>query len=165
MPILISHSWTVGGDWPTYGEIDIIEGVNQQSGNAMTLHTSDGCTINDSGFSGQLSTSNCYVDAAGQSNNAGCGIDSSDTTSYGDGFNGNSGGIYAMEWNDDFIQIFFFSHDNVPADLTSANPNPSAWGQPAALFDGDCDIDSHFQNHNIVRPTYLFLTLLLNQSS
>ncbi|CRG90397.1 hypothetical protein PISL3812_07441 [Talaromyces islandicus] len=142
--------WTVGSDWPNNGEIDIIEGVNQQSGDAMTLHTSDGCSINNSGFSGTVSTSNCYTEAAGQSENAGCGIDSTDTTSYGDGFNDNGGGIYAMEWTDDFIQVFFFSHDNVPADLTSANPNPAAWGQPAALFDGECDINSHFQNHNIV---------------
>ncbi|KAG5640368.1 hypothetical protein DXG03_008893, partial [Asterophora parasitica] len=31
--------WTVGGDWPNQGEIDILEGVNDQGPNAATLHT------------------------------------------------------------------------------------------------------------------------------
>jgi len=31
--------------WPEMGEIDIIEGVNQQSVNAMALHTSAGCAV------------------------------------------------------------------------------------------------------------------------
>lgn len=116
----------------------------------MTLHTSDGCTINNNGFSGSISTNNCFVNATGQSNNAGCGIDSTDPTSYGDGFNNNNGGVYATEWTDEFIQIFFWGHDNVPSDLTNGSPNPASWGQPVALFKGDCDIGSHFQSQNIV---------------
>jgi hypothetical protein len=35
--------WEVGGDWPSQGEIDIIEGVNDVAPNAATLHTSEGC--------------------------------------------------------------------------------------------------------------------------
>ncbi|CAG8327901.1 unnamed protein product [Penicillium nalgiovense] len=31
--------WTSGPDWPNSGEIDIIEGVNGQKSNAVTLHT------------------------------------------------------------------------------------------------------------------------------
>ncbi|KAF5329984.1 hypothetical protein D9611_010460 [Ephemerocybe angulata] len=34
--------WTVGLPWPHLGEIDIIEGVNNQSPNNIVLHTTDG---------------------------------------------------------------------------------------------------------------------------
>ena len=71
----------------------------------MTLHTSDGCTIDSSGFTGTLLTSNCFVNAPGQANNAGCGIQSPDSNSYGAGFNSNSGGVYATEWTSDHIPL------------------------------------------------------------
>lgn len=54
--------WTVGPNWPSNGEIDIIEGVNDQTGNDMTLHTSSGCTQGStSGFSGSVTSTNCDV--------------------------------------------------------------------------------------------------------
>jgi hypothetical protein len=31
--------WTLGPNWPSSGEIDIIEGVNSQKANSMALHT------------------------------------------------------------------------------------------------------------------------------
>ena len=37
--------WLVGPDWPNGGEIDIIEGVNNQIYDQSTLHTSSGCTM------------------------------------------------------------------------------------------------------------------------
>lgn len=154
---LTAISWTVGGDWPNNGEIDIIEGVNRQTADAMTLHTSEGCTINDSGFSGDLSTSNCWTQAPGQSSNAGCGIDATSSATYGDGFNSAGGGIYAMEWTSDYIQVFEFTHASAPADLTAGTPNPSNWGEPAAYFAGDCDIDSHFNSHQIVRTPLIVI--------
>ncbi|KAJ5697227.1 concanavalin A-like lectin/glucanase domain-containing protein [Penicillium malachiteum] len=142
--------WMLGSDWPNNGEIDIIEGVNQQSTNQMTLHTSDGCTINNSGSSGSLETSNCYVEASGQSSNAGCAIIDSSTSSYGDGFNNADGGVYATEWTSDAISIWHFTNSSVPSDITSGSPDPSGWGTPDAMFSGDCDISSHFSNLQIV---------------
>ncbi|KAI7681621.1 hypothetical protein KC353_g21840, partial [Hortaea werneckii] len=53
--------WMVGPDWPAGGEIDIIEGVHEQSANDMTLHTSEGCTVGSTGFTGNQLTDNCYV--------------------------------------------------------------------------------------------------------
>jgi beta-glucanase (GH16 family) len=45
--------WEVREDgWPTYGELDIVEGVNNISPNAATLHTSAGCTMPGGGASG-----------------------------------------------------------------------------------------------------------------
>ena len=37
--------WSNGPDWPTFGEIDIVEGVNDYSNNQATIHTAHGCTI------------------------------------------------------------------------------------------------------------------------
>ena len=44
--------WLVGPNWPSMGEIDIIEGVNGATTNTMTLHTSSGCSIQKEGMSG-----------------------------------------------------------------------------------------------------------------
>lgn len=143
--------WTFGPDWPRGGEIDIIEGVNSQAANDMTLHTTAGCTISNTGaFSGQITTPNCDVNAPGQYTNAGCQIASYDTATYGAGFNANGGGVYATDWTSDAISIWFFRRGSIPDDLARGNPNPSGWGKPAAKFEGGCDIDKYFQNHNII---------------
>ena len=158
--------WTVGPDWPSSGEIDIIEGVNTQTSNAITLHTGSGCSI-DSGtsqagggssnaaaiFSGSVTTSNCDVDAAGQSANAGCSIGTSDSFNYGDGLNANKGGVYATEWNSDVIRTWFFPRGSIPSDIASS-PDPSSWGTPLAAFQSTtCEIDSIFKNQQIVFDT------------
>lgn len=39
---------TLESDWPASGEVDILEGVNDESPNAATLHTSSGCSMPDS---------------------------------------------------------------------------------------------------------------------
>lgn len=75
-------SWTLGDNWPYNGEIDIIEGVNLNTQNAMALHTSDGCSINGSGQTGTLISNNCFVNAINQSSNQGCGIQVSYSTEY-----------------------------------------------------------------------------------
>jgi hypothetical protein len=117
----------------------------------MTLHTDSGCTINDTGnFSGKLTTPNCDVNAPGQYLNAGCQIASHDTATYGTGFNTNGGGVYATEWTSDAISIWFFARNSIPADLSGDDPDPSGWGKPTAKFEGGCDIDQHFENHNLI---------------
>ncbi|KIV86318.1 hypothetical protein PV11_01936 [Exophiala sideris] len=143
--------WMLGTDWPNNGEIDIIEGVNGQASNNMAMHTSDGCTITNTGaFSGSLETDNCYVDASGQSSNAGCSIRSSDDSSFGSGFNSAGGGVFATEWTSEAISIWFFSRDAIPSDITSGNPDPSGWGLPQGQFTGGCDIDDKVKNQQLV---------------
>ena len=86
--------WLLGSDaemngniiWPDAGEIDILEGVNDYDQNAVTLHTSAGCIVDNttspaSGsestalpFTGFLKTDDCDVAAPDQENNVGCSI-------------------------------------------------------------------------------------------
>lgn len=146
--------WTFGDNWPLQGEIDVLEGVNDQQTNKITLHTGPGCTMKPAGSlkTSMLVDPNCNAGNAFQ----GCGFDTVDTAGYGDGFNRIGGGIYALEWTSDFIRVFFFPRHSIPSDLSSAAsvPDPSSWGNPVAAFSGDgCDIDAHFQEHRIVFDT------------
>ena len=125
-----------GPNWPSSGEIDIIEGVNTQSQNHMAMHTSTGCTLVDQNCQG----------------NIGC---SSKGGAYGDGFNSAGGGVYAMEWTSENINIWSFSRGSIPADINNSKPDPRTWGKPTGEFKGGsgCDIDSHFKDNQIVFDT------------
>lgn len=148
--------WLLGPNWPNQGEIDIIEGVNSQSSNLMTLHSSDQCSITDRAQTGQRTTSNCFVNAPGQYANQGCQVAANNGQSYGAGFNAvggggaNGGGVYATRWNSDGVQVWFFPRGNIPADILANAPQPELWGPPMADFGGACDIDAHFREHRIV---------------
>lgn len=167
-------SWTVGEGWPNNGEIDIIEGVNRNTQNAMALHTKDGCSIDGQDLTGSVLTRNCYVNAPGQSGNQGCSqivrtkhntpfivllipmpqrantSQDSRTNSYGDGLNQGGGGVYAMEWNAAFIKVWYFPRGQIPADALGPNPEPYNWGTPAGHFQGNCNINNNFNSHRII---------------
>ena len=145
--------WLVGPNWPAGGEVDILEGVNLQASNQMTVHTNAGCTISNTGMTGTVNTTNCDTNAQGQKKNAGCGVISNSKNNYGAGFNAIGGGIYATEWTSTAISIWFFPRYSIPSDITSLTPNPSGWGTPLAKFAGGCNIDQHFQNMNMVFDT------------
>ncbi|KAI1613799.1 endo-1,3(4)-beta-glucanase [Exophiala viscosa] len=146
--------WTVGPNWPNSGEIDIIEGVNSQVGDSMALHTGSGCSITNNGdFSGSITTPNCNVDASGQATNAGCQVLTSAADTYGTGFNNGEGGVYATEWTSSAITIWFFPRSSIPSDVSSGSPDPSGWGTPLSQFQGGCDIDDFFEDHQIVFDT------------
>ncbi|KAH7108901.1 concanavalin A-like lectin/glucanase domain-containing protein [Dactylonectria macrodidyma] len=140
--------WLFGPNWPSSGEIDIIEGVNTQVQNRITLHTSSGCSITNEGTLGStvLMESNCHP---------GCSQQTADSLNYGDGFNENGGGIYAMEWTSEHISVWFFPRGQIPESFKSDSPDPSTWGQPTSYFSGGsgCDIDAHFMNNNLVFDT------------
>ena len=151
------HSWMVGPNWPNEGEIDIIEGVHDQSQNDMTLHTSAGCTISNNGhFSGgSVTTSNCDVAAQG---NAGCQIAASNSATYGTQFNNNGGGVCATEWTSNHINIWFWQQGSQPGDVLGASPNPAGWGRPLASFTPSCNLDSYFQNQQIVSQSLILIS-------
>jgi len=157
--------WLVGPDWPKGGEIDIIEGVNGAGENQMTLHTSAGCSISRDKhtypMAGDVKTANCDGDAPGQDKNAGCAVLGKEAAGFGKGFNANGGGVYAMEWTSRDILIWFFPRGQIPPGLLSVSsapggtkpPDPKTWGTPAAHFCGECDIDAHFRDMQIVFDT------------
>lgn len=118
--------------------------------NSMALHTAEGCTTSGVNQTGRVQTGNCFVNAAGQSSNAGCGVESTTPTSYGTAFNAAGGGVYATEWTSSAIKIWYFPQTALPRDIASGSPNPSRWGVPQANFAGGCNIDAHFTNHQIV---------------
>lgn len=63
-----------------------------------------------------------------------------------------AGGVYAHTWEEDAINVYFFSRNDIPQDIVDETPDPTGWGTPAASFsnaDG-CDISQSFQNHSIV---------------
>ncbi|KAI1504117.1 concanavalin A-like lectin/glucanase domain-containing protein [Biscogniauxia marginata] len=143
--------WLVDvNDWPTNGEIDVMEAVNQATdGNQMTLHTTEGCTMGGvrRKMTGSSLQGTCYN---GTNGNAGCGV-RGEADSYGATYNDAEGGIMAMEWRDEGIRMWEFGRGDVPADITSRNPDPSSWGTAAADFPNtDCDIGSHFRNQSII---------------
>lgn len=89
--------WMFGPNWPTSGEVDILEGVSTQTTNEITLHTSVGCNISIAGSqagAALMGSSDC---GAGNSN-AGCPASTTIGQAYGDAFNANGGGVYAMQW-------------------------------------------------------------------
>ncbi len=145
-----SCSWmtNLNGSWPAGGEIDIIEGVNTQASNQITLHTGGQCSIAPESelYRGSVGSTDCQV----SSNSAGCFVTDNNTASYGESFNEGHGGVYAMEWTSEAISVWWWARRDVPTDVSSGNPDPKSWAIPVARFVG-CDIDRLFQNHQIVR--------------
>ena len=154
--------WTVGSNWPYQGEIDIIEGVNSQGPNQMTLHsgTNKSCTItkpsntteNFVEFTGSPLQLNCY---STQGADAGCGIKDTATTSFGPGFNAAQGGVYAMLWDTEKgVSMWNFPRDQIPQDITDAKPQPATWGVAAGYWPASsCDIADNFVDHVMVIDT------------
>ncbi|TFK64097.1 glycoside hydrolase family 16 protein [Pluteus cervinus] len=142
--------WTVGPNWPSGGEIDVLEGVHNQYGNQMTLHTSPspGCqAANNVPATARLATQQCAVL---NGDNTGCAFVSDDGSSYGTGFNNVGGGVYAHQWTASAIKIWFFPRSQIPQDIYQETPNPSGWGEPDATWSANsCDIGSHFSDHVI----------------
>ncbi|KAJ3909301.1 endo-1,3(4)-beta-glucanase-like protein [Lentinula edodes] len=147
--------WTVGdqgNNWPTTGEIDIIEGVNNVGTNQGTLHTSPDCSMPASRTeTGTALQSDCDTAVNG---NAGCGVSFTDARSFGPTFNSNGGGWYAMELTDDFVKIWFRARGtSVPSDVSggSSTIDTDNWGTPVAYFPNtSCSISSHFGPQNII---------------
>ncbi|KAI1381921.1 glycoside hydrolase family 16 protein [Hypoxylon crocopeplum] len=141
-----------GAHWPTGGELDIIEGANTAQRNLFSAHTTEGCQAPSTGFSGVQGPTDCSPSA----DNIGCNYASptSDTTSYGDGFNAEGGGIYALEWDSQDLKLWHFPRSTIPDNIVYAHvlgPDPSGWGPPQAIFGGSsCDADTHFFNLSLV---------------
>lgn len=137
--------WSVGKQWPGDGEIDIIEGVNLQDHNEIVMHTAGTCSLTDTGMTGAVNATGC-----GESlGTVGCVIEG-DRGSYGTSFNRQGGGVYAMEWTEQFLKIWFFPRHSIPASIAKGNPDVSQFGTPMALVEEGCDVANSFKEQSFV---------------
>ncbi|CRK24315.1 hypothetical protein BN1723_013258 [Verticillium longisporum] len=138
--------WTVGQAWPSGGEIDIYEAWNLDAASRIVMHTDakvGQCGIDGEGMTADMGKPNCAGDAPGQGSGEGCaGLDPSAP------YASDKGGVYALEWSDDSIKIWAFTHDNVPADLAE-NPNPETWGLPR-FASAACEVGKVFDDAQII---------------
>ncbi|KAG8874589.1 hypothetical protein FRB98_008348 [Tulasnella sp. 332] len=149
-----------GVAWPQGGEIDMIEGINNQGASSSVLHTGWNCAMNTSSMvqTGALGNLNC---TSSQGNNAGCIVQpQSSVPSFGPNFNAIGGGWYAIERTSSMINMWFWARNDssVPdevrhagfASQTSKQINPANWTTPYANFENSaCDI-SQFKPQNII---------------
>ncbi|KAI0659613.1 concanavalin A-like lectin/glucanase domain-containing protein [Cubamyces menziesii] len=143
--------WTMGQDWPAGGEIDIMEGVNKATNDQMTLHAKAGCTQDTSATQlGQTSGADC---SAGANSSVGCTVIEKQPNSFGDGFNSNGGGVWAAQFDQSGIFIWFWSRNAIPADVskTSTQVDTSTWGIPSAAWPASsCNIGEFFAPQQLV---------------
>lgn len=140
--------WSVGKNWPADGEIDIIEGVNLQDHNEIVMHTAGTCSIKDEGMSGSVNATGCGEDLG----TVGCVIEGH-KGSYGTSFNKQGGGVYAMEWTEQYLKIWFFPRDSIPSSITNGNPDVSKFGTPMALVEEGCDVANSFKAQSFIFDT------------
>ncbi|CEP00625.1 GH16 domain-containing protein [Plasmodiophora brassicae] len=138
--------WFLGPNWPSSGEVDVIEGVHNATSNVVSFHTGAGCT--QAGARQQSATIlslNCSADAVG------CGNRATTPASYGAEFNANGGGVYATLWDASGIAIWLFPRPAIPADIVQNAPRPDRWPTPMAnlTFAPACT-SSHFASMQIV---------------
>lgn len=152
--------WTVGpeGTWPGTGEIDIIEGVNDQPTTASTLHTSPQCDMRGTDTRGKMTASGYYnTDCNAGTAFVGCGV-GGPQASFGSAFNAPDGGTFAAEWTDTFIRAWYWPRGASPMETDPASqpaaPTPDQWGTPYAYWTlgGNCQ-PSHFGMHNLIINT------------
>jgi hypothetical protein len=138
-------------NWPLNGEIDVLETVNMgDTGNQMTLHTGKGCQIGEKRKRRQTGTALSYDCYNATNYNAGCGVQGP-TNSFGEQFNTNGGGVYALELRSEGIRIWLFERAHIPYDILNQQPDPSTWGTPLADFPNlECDVTQHFRNMSII---------------
>jgi len=172
--------WSFGPGWPSGGEIDILEGVNTATTNAVTLHTSSGCTMSGAGSVATTQFAATGPDCGQGGGFNGCSQHAASQATYGDGFNAAKGGVYAMEWTSSAISVWFLPRGSAAASALAGtttttggsngtyatasggggrrggSPDTATFGPPLARFSGPgCNIDQHFQNHQLVFNTAL----------
>ncbi|TNY22702.1 concanavalin A-like lectin/glucanase domain-containing protein [Rhodotorula diobovata] len=153
--------WMNGPDWPDGGEIDVLEGVHDDSANQITLHTSDsGCKLTESvDVTGTLVPANndCNAKVNG---NQGCSYAETAANSYGEGFNRAGGGVFVTSFTTDAIEQWFWSRPDVPDNLVEGAPDRATWGRPSASWpSGGCDVGKYFKDQTLIFGVSVFVPL------
>ncbi|KAJ5960818.1 Concanavalin A-like lectin/glucanases superfamily [Penicillium vulpinum] len=137
--------WSVGKNWPGDGEIDIIEGVNMHKHNEIVMHTSGTCSMTDTDMTGSVNATGCGEELGP----VGCVIEGHEG-SYGTPFNEQKGGVYSLQWTDDFLKIWYFPRQSIPASITSGKPDVTEFGTPMAVVAESCDVGTAFKAQSFV---------------
>ncbi|TFK22266.1 glycoside hydrolase family 16 protein [Coprinopsis marcescibilis] len=135
--------------WPNGGELDIVEGINNQTPNLVSVHTSPNCTMpRDRNQTGTPASLTC---------DGGCNVRMRSRESFGPAFNANGGGWFAVERRPDFIKVWFWPRKGgvaAPRDVISPGTSATteAWGIPDALFatTPSCDLAAKFRENAII---------------
>ncbi|KAI0795406.1 glycoside hydrolase family 16 protein [Abortiporus biennis] len=145
--------WSKGPAWPNDGEIDIIEAINLMDHNQMALHTLPGCTHDDPGKDKQKGT----TIRADCGTTGGCTVAETTPGSYAEAFSANGGGVFATQFDETGINIWFWPRAEVPASITQLSSTQtsldiSAWGIPSAAYPSgpSCNITEFFPPQQIV---------------
>ncbi|EWZ32449.1 hypothetical protein FOCG_13092 [Fusarium oxysporum f. sp. radicis-lycopersici 26381] len=150
--------WSYNFDEDPVGEIDIIEGINDQSQNVVSLHTCGTCKFTKIGGLDERPNCNNGGTESEQcedgTNYDGCGSTHA-SGSYGSAFNKGKGGVYAVWLESDALKIYWFNRQSIPADIKSGNPDPSKWGTPASQFlsGSGCNVGKYFKGQTIIINT------------
>ncbi|KAI8963690.1 glycoside hydrolase family 16 protein [Daldinia sp. FL1419] len=142
--------WLFGDPWPTKGEIDLYENWNDLTFNRHTSHVDNpavvgDCTLVASDMTAKIDSPNCFDFADGQANFQGCSASEFSST-----FGSATGGIFALEWTDEFLKIWDWPRTDAPKDVLSGQPAPSsAWGQPSYMI-SKCNVDKAFKEMKMV---------------
>ncbi|KAK0443985.1 concanavalin A-like lectin/glucanase domain-containing protein [Desarmillaria tabescens] len=150
--------WTFGGtdlEWPMYGEIDIIEGINLNANNQMALHHNDSSCVQspNPGQSGKTVNADCTNgDPVGAT---GCAVTETKPNSFGESFSQNGGGVFALQFDVSGAFIWFWSRQNIPKSITSAtstsNMDTTDWGTPSASYPSSgCDLQKLFKPQKLI---------------
>ncbi|KAL2758658.1 glycoside hydrolase family 16 protein [Sodiomyces alcalophilus JCM 7366] len=146
-----SAFWSTGDPWPQGGELDWYEGWNDQTVNTPVLHTGRAsevgpCYLSNDGQTSTVTHANCD-NYGGLWENHGCTTKATQADPWGSP----DGGIYAVEWTDDYIKFFSWRHGAAPPDIASDSPDPQRWGTPSVLIANSlCDINRHFASQKLV---------------
>lgn len=114
--------WTcTNGDWPAGGEIDVVEGANDQGPrNLASLHTTNECRIP----AGYRSDQSGFTGAANCSHQPGCSGSFVADNSFGPNFNANGGGYFAVRREtrpgEPGIGVYFWPISTNPSSLPGA---------------------------------------------
>ncbi|KAI0633036.1 concanavalin A-like lectin/glucanase domain-containing protein [Trametes polyzona] len=143
--------WTKGPTWPEGGEIDIVEAINLMGKNQMALHTQPGCNQPaDAKQTGKTVGTDC---SSGTNSAAGCAVMDSQSASFGGDFAAAGGGVWATQFDETGVFIWFWPRKDVPDSVTNAKDtiDPSGWGTPAAAWpSSSCDINKFFTPQQLV---------------
>ncbi|KAA1476857.1 glycoside hydrolase family 16 protein [Dentipellis sp. KUC8613] len=143
--------WSQAPGWPAGGEIDTFEAVNLAPRPQMALHTEPGCTVTNPQQSSTLvNATDCSFQA---NSNEGCVTTNPATNSYGQPFADAGGGVWATEFAEKGISIWFFSRANVPDSLknNASSLDTSTLGTPVANYPPtNCNIDKFFSAQNLI---------------